>query len=551
MKHQVICTTLLVEKSPQALPLGAACVASAIKNWPQTKELCEVSLVSFSLEDDFFCSADTDEKKADIIFENLKNRIKKVSDNQNENVPVILFSTFVWNQKIFTKVSQKFRGIAVTIAGGPEITAHPQYFSSFDYVVSGEGESTVPELVHKLITNPSVKANKVIFPKQSCNPQELTSPYLDGTLDPEEYGGVLWELARGCPFKCSYCYESKGEKSVRLFPMERIESELKLFAQKKVPQVFVLDPTYNANKKRAVDMINLIARYTPDTFYYFEARGEFIDRELARAFTKIPCALQIGLQSADENVLKLVNRPFNKKAFVRNLGFLNEEGVVFGLDLIYGLPGENFRGFKDGVDFAVGLYPNNLEIFRLSVLPGTDLYERAEELHLTFEPEAPYHIIHTNLFSKDDLLKAEHIGESCSYFYNQGRAVPWFNTICRSLKMKPSVFFDRFTAPASKGYEESHQEIEKNQIAFITQLYHQQHGEKYLKAAVDLIRLNGALSRTLDTGKGEIVQLSYNAEYLASQYSTDLNYFVSNVRPKPCKVQTFKKNGYSDFKIIK
>ena len=82
--------------------------------------------------------------------------------------------------------------------------------------------------------------------------------------------------------------------------MERIEKELDLFAQKKVPQVFVLDPTYNADKSRAIQLLKMIAKKTPNTFYYFEARAEFIDRELASYFANIPCALQIGLQTAEK-----------------------------------------------------------------------------------------------------------------------------------------------------------------------------------------------------------------------------------------------------------
>ena len=153
-----------------------------------------------------------------------------------------------------------------------------------------------------------------------CNPEVLSSPYLDGTIDVAKYGGALWELARGCPFKCSYCYESKGEKKVSYFPLERLEKEIELFAKKNISQVFVLDPTYNASKERAIKMLKIIEKKAPGMFFYFEARAEFIDRELAQAFSRVPCALQIGLQSADEAVLKNVHRTLDKKKFIRNIG---------------------------------------------------------------------------------------------------------------------------------------------------------------------------------------------------------------------------------------
>ncbi len=558
MKPLVICTTLLVEKSPQALPLGAACIASAIKQSELSRELCNVKLTAFSMEDQD-CSAAS-------IF-------KKLIE---EKPQIVCFSVFVWNRLLLEEVSQKLREKdIITIAGGPEITAHPEVFTAFDYTVSGEGEIKVPALVAKLLsgtednTKPAKDGHHQAEKEcQLANAQidlaSLSSPYLDGTIDPAEYGGALWELARGCPFKCSYCYESKGSKTVRLFPMERIRAELELFAAKKIPQVFVLDPTYNANKERALQILRLMAEKTPDTFYYFEARAEFITPELARAFTKIPCAVQIGLQSANPDVLALVHRPFNKKNFTKNIAILNREGVIFGFDLIYGLPGETLRGFKDGIDFAISLYPNNLELFCLSVLPGTDLFDRASDLHLTFESQPPYHIIHTDLFSKDDISRAASLSAACDLFYNQGRAVPWFNTICHAAKIRPSQFFSQFAdhlnACKAGGSGNGclpnltnlqHPQIEKLQLDFVKKVFDRAGLQRLFSAAKDLISLNGALARTQESGKSEKLSLSYNAEYLFSEYASDLKFFCQNVKPQPCKIQTFMNGHVSDFRIVK
>ncbi len=526
---KIICTTLLVEKSPQALPLGAACVASAIKHYPGTEKECEVKLISFSREDEEIAALKSDEQKADFI----AGRLLK------EKPQIICMSVFVWNRTIFELCAERLhKHNIIIIAGGPEITAHPDVFeNTFDYTVTGEGETKVPRLIESIIFQKPYTPET--FPK-SLDLKDIPSPYLDGTIDPTEFCGALWELARGCPFKCSYCYESKGEKTVRLFPEERIDKELELFARKKVPQVFVLDPTYNANKQRALALLKKIARVTPDTFYYFEARAEFIDREMAKAFTKIPCALQIGLQSADENVLKKVNRPFNKKLFIKNIGILNQEGVTFGLDLIYGLPGESFASFREGINFAASLYPNNLEIFCLSVLPGTDLFDRAEELNLTFEKRPPYNIIKTDKFSPEDKIKAQALASACSYFYNDGRAVPWFMTICHVLKTKPAAFFEQFYEFAKKNNIKldccEHKLIEENQLKFITFLCRQKHLDRYTSAATDIIRFNGAISRKTATGKSEKIKLTYPPEYIDSQYALDLDFFVKNVKPRPSTV---------------
>ena len=550
MPIPVICTTLLIEKSPQALPLGAACVASAIKHCPELKDMCNVSLKAFCLEDKDFPK--DKEKAADYIAQNLL-KISGGIDNS-----IFCFSCFVWNIKILAAAAKRLREKGyICIAGGPEITAHPSFYKDFDYTVSGEGEVSVPKLISEILSKKSEKSDKVII-SPSPDLGLIHSPYLDGIIDPAEYEGALWELARGCPFKCAYCYESKGEKSVRLFPMERIKAELELFARKKVPQVFVLDPTYNVNKKRAVELLRLIAKKTPDTFYYFEARAELMDRELAREFTRIPCALQIGLQSANEQTLKLVNRPFDKKKFCKGLSILNEEGVTFGLDLIFGLPGENFCSFRDGIDFAISQYPNNLEIFCLSVLPGTDLFDRAEGLGLVWEKEPPYHVIKTKEFSPDDIKRAEKLSKACSYFYNAGRAVPWFNSVCRVLKIKPSKLFELFYNEYSDicekscalGYCEKHEEIQKIQLEFLQGQFKSKNLQRYYAAAEDIVKFYGAISRTTDTGKSETVNLNYDAEYVASDYASDIRYFTENLRPKKNRIQTFRNKGDVDFRKI-
>ena len=546
MSVAVVCTTLLIEKSPQALPLGAACIASALKNWPNLKDKINVNLKAFSLEDDDFKKLKSKDERAEYIADKLYQPCEKL---------IVCFSCFVWNVEILRQAAAflKTKG-AVTIAGGPEITAHPSFYKDFDYTVSGEGEVSVPELISKIL-NTSEKSDKVII-SQLPELSILHSPYLDGIIDPSEYEGALWELARGCPFKCAYCYESKGAKTVRLFPMERIKAELDLFARKKIPQVFVLDPTYNVNKNRAVELLRLIRQKTPNTFYYFEARAEFIDRELAREFTKIPCALQIGLQSANEDVLKLVNRPWDKKKFLKGISILNEEGVTFGLDLIFGLPGESFGPFRDGMDFALSLYPNNLEVFCLSVLPGTDLFDRAEGLGLEWEKDPPYHVIKNKQFSIEDMKKAEKLAKACSVFYNDGRAVPWFNSVCRVLKMKGSklleLFYDKkLTMAGNTDCCCEHTQIEKLQLEFLRAIFTERKMERYFRTAEDIIKFYGAISRTTATGKSEIVQLNYNAEYVASDYASDIRWFTENLKPQRSKIQTFMNQGSADFKFIK
>ena len=543
---KIICATLLVEKSPQALPLGAACIASSIKKYCKDTETL---VFSPTQEDAEYFQKSTDEKA--------KVFVEKILEFSGNKADVVCLSVYVWNRLVLEKVGEMLmsKGILV-IAGGPEITANPESFSGADYVVSGEGEGSVPELInHHYGDNGEKSLNsdfiikdcgkvKLVKWGKSLSGEELTSPYLDGTIDLSKYEGALWELARGCPFKCSYCYESKGEKKVRLLPMERIEKELKLFAEKDVPQVFVLDPTYNANKERALNLLKMMAKITPNTFYYFEARAEFIDRQIAKAFTKLPCAVQFGLQSSNEAVLKNVNRTFNKAQFTKNINILNEEGVIFGFDLIYGLPGDNLLGFYNSIDFALNLMPNNLELFCLSVLPGTDLFDSAKGFGLVYEEKAPYHVIETPGFSKDDMKKAAKVSAACNVFYNKGRAVPWFASLMKALQVKPSKFFIDFGNWYSKKGDietlatncASHKDVEKIQLEFLGEYLSGGKKQYLLPTIENIIKFNGAISRVTADGTNEKLKLAYHPDDLASPYTMDMVFFAKNCGRFSCDV---------------
>lgn len=563
-KPLILCTTLLIETSPQALPLGAACIASALKNDDFIAQNFNVELKAFSKEDKNFCTANcvnSTPNTAIFIAENIIQIAKK----SNATLKYVGFSVFVWNRNELAEAAkilkERFPNIT-TFAGGPEITANPQSFSAFDYCIKGPGEKIVPELIKLLEkTGKKEQAKKLVQERVfQTEVENLSSPYLDGTLDPAEYGGALWELARGCPFKCSYCYESKGEKKIRYFPMQRIEKELELFSKKKINQVFVLDPTYNADRTRAKMILQKIAQKAPGIFFYFEARAEFLDRELAKAFTKIPCALQFGLQSSNPEVLKLVNRTFDKKLFTKNIGILNQEGVIFGFDLIYGLPGDTFEGFKKSIDFALNLYPNNLETFCLSVLPGTTLAEEAISLGLDFQKNAPYHVIKSKSFSQKEIEKSEELSHACNVFYNQGRAVPWFISICKVCHKRPVVLLEDFSKWYSQTKEKNegkslakidtlcldHKTIEKLQIEFIkTEL------QSFYLVAENIIRINGALSRVESDGKPQYLSLDFHPDDLMSQFACDLKFFAQNAKKYKCKVKCFKGKNGTDWAIEK
>ncbi|MBW6484863.1 MAG: DUF4080 domain-containing protein [Syntrophobacterales bacterium] len=412
------------------------------------------------------------------------------------------FSMYVWNRSLSLEVAsllkQRQPGL-VLFAGGAEVTADPVGVGSdpaLDFVLAGEGEELIVETVGRLLKGATPREIAA-----SANPisvkdlATLPSPFLEGALQLANYSGVLWELSRGCPFTCDFCFESRGRLGVRRIPPDRLEAELELFAAAGVSEVFVLDPTFNYHKAKARQILRLIALKAPDIHFFFEIRSEFIDREMARLFAAIRCSLQIGLQSVHDKVLQNIGRSFDIADFEAKILLLHKADVTYGFDLIYGLPGDSLEGFRTSVDFAMTLVPNHLDIFRLAVLPGTRLAETAPAWHLEHEPGSPYQVIASPTFSREDMALAARIAQGCDVFYNQGQAVPWFDIIVEPLEMSPACFFERFAA-----WLEAHPSecLVRTQRDFVASLFEETGNSLLGSVAADIISYFGYAAKLMD-----------------------------------------------------
>jgi hypothetical protein len=245
--------------------------------------------------------------------------------------------------------------------------------------------------------------------------------------------------------------------------MARVKAELQHFEACGVSQVFVLDPTFNFDKRQAKAILRLIARQAPAIHFFFELRSEFIDAELARLFAAIRCTLQIGLQSADDAVLRRISRSIDPTDFEAKVLLLHQAGATYGFDLIYGLPGDTLEGFQASLDFALGLAPNHLDLFPLSVLPGTRLHDTAPDFGLQHLQDTPYTVFASPTFPAADMAAAARLTRACDLLYNQGKAVPWFALLLEALNLTPSELFGCFA-----DYLEAHADADLTalQVAF-------------------------------------------------------------------------------------
>ena len=344
------------------------------------------------------------------------------------------------------------------IAGGPEVTANPlsiQNHPSINLAVSGEGEIAISAIVEKLLPLPPEIRGTALkdFPAPYSKPgpenlDNLPSPWDAAALKGRIYEDTVWELTRGCPFNCHFCFESKGSDKVRHKSLSRAAEELKQLQNRGTGNVFLLDPTFNASPKRAKELLRLFISQAPELRYHMEVRTEFLDEEQAELYAEIGCTLQIGLQTAHSDVARNIGRPFSPERFQEKLLPLHEYAVPYGLDLIYGLPGDSLEGFRESLDFALYCAPNHLDIFPLSVLPGTRLRETARGLGLHYLNEAPYTVTGDNNGSKGftagDLNEAQDLASAINSLYNRGRAVPWFLLCAETLNLRPVEILEAY-----------------------------------------------------------------------------------------------------------
>lgn len=530
---KLVLVAIHIEPSPRAVPLGPAMLASVIKG--ALGEAIETRVL------DAFVAEPAEDGAARIL---------------ESDPDLVGFSMYVWNRTRTLEIAACLKAARpgiVLFAGGAEATADTAGVLAdpcIDFVLPGEGEVIVIEALQHLLQGATPESVAAwVKPAPVKDLASLPSPYLDGTLHPEEYGGALWELSRGCPFTCDFCFESRGTAGIRRIPLARVEAELELFEARGIREIFVLDPTFNYHKAQAKQVLRLIAEKAPSIQFFFEIRSEFIDREMAGLFAAIHCTLQIGLQSAHDAVLRNISRTIDLRDFEAKLLLLHRAGVPYGFDLIYGLPGDSLEGFRESVDFAMSLVPNHLDIFRLSVLPGTRLSETASSLGLLCEAHNPYLVIASPTFGAEDMERAARIALGCDVLYNQGKAVPWFDILLEALETPPSEIFEAF-AYWLDAYPEDDL-IELQQTFFQSRFEETFLGE----LAADIIAYFGHSAALMDEGEQPVQRIPFHHDPLvlmAQMQSgiTNLEELVFSVPARPCEAEFRVEGGEVGVRVV-
>jgi hypothetical protein len=499
-----------VRPSAQAVPLAAGALKAAL---PQ--QLQENSTLV-----DLFPGYDCDTTAANLL---------------KKKPTVIGFSLYLWNRRDLLALARKIKQLqpeVILLAGGPEASADSLRVlneGSLDGVIRGEGEDIFAESLtllqrgEKLSTHPGLitadSGEKLPAAIVCKNLEQLASPWLNGQLQLTPGCGVLWEVARGCQFNCAFCYDAKGHNGVRPFPFERLKKELELFVNAGVAQIWILDSSFNAPTQRGKKLLQLLLDVAPQIHYHIEAKSDYLDNEMIEQLSQLSCSVQIGLQSSRQEVLKPLHRQLDHKKMEQQLEQLSYAGVTFGLDLIYGLPGDNHQGFCESLDFALEQQPNQVDIFPLSILPGTEIYDNQEQFQIYGHDTPPYLQKENRNYSPADFSASEELAAAADIFYNRGRAVGFFKQLTTTLKLRPSQLLQQFYEwlRTDQGISRANlldidqwqpQQILPLQLGFSKALLKDNGKQKLQPLVADLLNFNFCCAETLLSGECQQQQLS-------------------------------------------
>ena len=405
---------------------------------------------------------------------------------------ILCLSCYIWNldyiEEIVLEIG-KLRPDMPIWLGGPEVSYHAEemleQYPFLDGIMKGEGEITFRELavyyqnqengtegktleeIHGITYRDAEGAIKSNPWRPAMDLSEVDFPYAN--LKKFENRIIYYESSRGCPFSCSYCLSSI-DKRLRFRNLDLVKKELAFFLEQKVPQVKFVDRTFNCRKDHAMAVWKFIAEHDNGvTNFHFEIAADLMtEEELELLNTLRPglVQLEIGVQSTNPQTIEAIHR---KMDFGRVTEIVNRiakgRNIHQHLDLIAGLPYEDYDSFRRSFADVYALRPQQLQLGFLKVLRGSFMYEHTEEYDCHYQEREPYEVLYTKWLPYDDVLKLKDVEEMVEVYYNSGQFVHTLPMI-EHLYENPFDFFQELgDFYWAKGYSEAaHNRIQRYEI---------------------------------------------------------------------------------------
>ncbi|MBQ2238523.1 MAG: DUF4080 domain-containing protein, partial [Lachnospiraceae bacterium] len=379
-------------------------------------------------------------------------------DLYREKPDVLAFSVYIWNVSMVLSLSKEIKKLlpdCSIIVGGPEVSYEMETFlkenPQIDLILYSEGERAfckvveayVKEDLKEVIKNQNEEmknrrevikniesiayreGSKVIVNPVSSLMDMNQIPFVYEKMEDFKHKIIYYESSRGCPFSCSYCLSSI-DKKVRFRDVEVVKRELQFFLDQKVPQVKFVDRTFNCNHKHAMEIWEYIQSHDNGiTNFHFEIAADLLTKEELEILKKMRpglVQLEIGVQSTNEKTIEEINRKMDLEKVKENVKTVRSyENIHQHLDLIAGLPFEDYETFKTSFHEVYRMEPDQLQLGFLKVLKGSKMFENREEYGLIYQDKAPYEVFCTNWISYDEIIRLKQVEEVLELYYNSSQ----------------------------------------------------------------------------------------------------------------------------------
>lgn len=360
-----------------------------------------------------------------------------LADIYRRRPDAIGFSCYIWNwnliQDLLAELPKVLPDTDIWL-GGPEVTYDAdvimQKYPQITGIMIGEGEVTFKEVLEAYVAGADWGTVPGLYLNDGYTPvRELTDisklPFLYEDMEPFANRIIYYETGRGCPYRCSYCLSSI-DKKVRLRDISVVKRELQFFLDNKVPQVKFVDRTFNCNHDHAMAIWQYIHDHDNGvTNFHFEISADILREDeiaLLQSFRPGLAQLEIGVQSTNEQTIRAINRIMNVKKLEQIVASVQKGvNIHLHLDLIAGLPYEDYESFGHSFNRVYRMKPEQLQLGFLKVLKGSEMHERAQEFGICYLEKPPYEVLHTKWLSYTEVLRLKRVEEMVELYYNSNQ----------------------------------------------------------------------------------------------------------------------------------
>lgn len=356
------------------------------------------------------------------------------------------FSVYIWNVTLVKELIADLGKLLPTcqiFLGGPEVSYDSEHYlkeyKNVTAIILGEGELTFRRILAARTDSCYIGNDLELIPglllrSGYTGPQESVEmdhlPFLyqseeQSLLEDYENRIIYYESSRGCPYKCSYCLSSV-EKTLHFRSLTMVLRELDFFLKNNVPQVKFIDRTFNCNHERAQQIWDFLQRNDNGvTNFHFEIAGDILtdeEIEMLGSFRPGQVQLEIGVQTTNEKTMDAINRPCNIAHLTKVVSRLRaKNNLHIHLDLIAGLPYEDFKSFRQSFNDVFCMKPHQLQLGFLKVLNGTPIKSRAGDYGIVYCNEPPYEVLYTGSISYDEILTLKNVEAITEIYFNSAQ----------------------------------------------------------------------------------------------------------------------------------